>query len=160
MLENSEGSWRHDQHHCRCFSISRSCVNLLWSGLRGLGFAEQILEMDHGQAWGLRRKTSEIEQIHVKAMPDGRIESEMEPQPEYPIAHINPAHSYSPHREVGRLLSKLRIPFQRVVNVPSTCWRPIVILPKSLIHWKTLACIALLVLAAGFIAYAVWKRRS
>lgn len=157
-LGNTKGAWRHDQHHCRCYSIDKSKVRLLWDGLRSLGFERQMLEKDHGQAWGLRLKTSENEQIHIKAMPDGRIESEMEPQPEYPADHLNQARSYSPHRYLGHLLRELRIPFRRVRVVPPTCWRPVIDRPENPIRWEWFA-IAVLGFA-GLLAYALWGRRS
>ena len=150
-MGNPEDTWRHDRHHCRCYSVDKNRVNLLRDMLRGLGFEKQIAEEDHGQAWGLRLKTSGTEQIHIKAMPDGRIESEMEPQPEYPAAHIKQAHSYSPHRSLGSLLRELRIPFGRVRNVPLTCRRPVVNRPENPTRWECFA-----VAAAGLVGLAVW----
>lgn len=159
-LGNSKGAWRHDRHHCRCYKIDKSKIRLLWDRLRSLGFERQILEKDHGQVWGLRRKTSETEQIHIKAMPDGRIESEMEPQPEYPFAHINQEHSYSSHRDLGRLFRSLSIRFQRVRNVPSTCRRLVIVRPKSPTNWKVIVALAALVVLAALAAYALSRRRS
>lgn len=157
-MGNMEGAWRHDQHHCRCFSIDRGRVELFRDMLHALGFEKQIAEMPHGQAWGLRLKTSENEQIHIKAMPDGRIESEMETQPEYPADHLNQAHSYSPHRYLGRLLRELRIPFRRVRDVPHTCWRPVIDRPGNPVRWEWFAIAALGL--AGLLAYALRGRRS
>ena len=71
--------------------------------MRGSGF-EDVLQEDHGQAFGLRYLLSGRKQLHVKVMPGGRIEAEIEPPPEYPFAHLNQAHSYSAHAEVVALL--------------------------------------------------------
>ena len=159
-MGNKGGAWRHDRHHCRCYSVSRSKVRLLWDRLRSVGFERQIFEEDHGQAWGLRLKTSETEQIHIKAMPDGRIESEMEMQPEYPADHLKQAHSYSPHRHLGRLLRELRIPFRSVLDVPRTCRRPVIDRPENPTRWEWFAAGAGAVLGLAGLAYVLWGRRS
>ena len=151
---------RHDRHHCRCFRIGADTVRLLKKKLAGLGFEPQTFEMDHGHAWGMRLRTSEYEQIHIKAMPDGAIESEAEPPPEYPFAHLNPEHSYSSHRDVLRILRSLRIPFQRVRDVPPTCRRPAVVHPENPTGWEVLACAGLGFVAGLGTAAAVkhWRR--
>lgn len=159
-MGNGGGAWRHDRHHCRCYSVDKSRVALLRDMLRGLGFEKQIAEEDHGQAWGLRLKTSGTEQIHIKAMPDGRIESEMEPQPEYPAAHIKQAHSYSPHRSLGSLLRELRIPFRSVRDVPRTCRRPVIDRPENPTRWEWFAVATTVALGLAGLAYALWRRRS
>ena len=141
MDATSDGG-RHDRHHCRCFSVGAHTVGPLREKLVGLGFEPQMLEMPHGQVWGMRLRTSEHEQIHIKAMPDGMIESEAEPPPEYPLAHLNPKHSHSPHRDILGILRSLRIPFQRVRDVPATCRRPVVILPDNPVGWEEIAVAA------------------
>ena len=152
------GRRRHDRHHCRCFSIDAGMLRMLKKKLAGLGFKPQMFEEDHGQVWGLRLKTSEYEQIHIKAMPDGVIESEAEPPPQYPLAHLDKKYSHSPHRYVGGILRRLRIPFQTARDVPSTCRRPIVARPKNLVDAKTIGLIAAIVLGA-FTAGVVYGRR-
>ena len=159
-MGNGGGAWRHDRHHCRCYSVDKGSVRLLWDRLRSIGFERQILEEDHGQAWGLRLKTSETEQIHVKGMPDGRIESEAEPQPEYPFAHINQEHSYSPHRDLGLILRALSVKFQRVRDVPSTCRRIVAVRPKNPLSWKEILAGIAVAALVGIVAYLLWKRRS
>ena len=151
---------RHDRHHCRCFRVGVRMVRPLKDALAGLGFKQQTLEENHGQAWGLRLRTSEYEQIHIKAMPNGVIESEAEPPPEYPFAHLNPEHSYSSHRDVLRILRRLRIPFQRVRDVPPTCRRPAVVHPENPTGWEVLACAGLGFVAGLGTAAAVkhWRR--
>ncbi len=42
-------------------------------------------------------------------MPDGNIESEMEPPPAYPAAHLNQEHSYPAHQETEKVLRKAKI---------------------------------------------------
>lgn len=159
-MASSGGRKRHDRHHCRCFSIDAGMLRLLKKKLAGLGFKPQTLEADHGQAWGLRLRTSEYEQIHIKAMPNGVIESEAEPPPEYPFAHLNPEHSYSSHRHVLRILRSLRIPFQRVRDVPSTCRRPVVVHPENPTGWEAFAWAAGLGFGLGAAAAIAYRSRS
>ena len=148
MDVTSDGG-RHDRHHCRCFSVGAHTVGQLREKLVGLGFKPQTLEVQHGQVWGLRLRTSEYKQIHIKAMQNGMIESEAEPPPEYPIAHLNPEHSYSSHRDVGAILRSLRIPFQRVRDVPATCRRPVVVHPDNPTGWEAIAGAAGLCIVIG-----------
>lgn len=122
---------------------------------------ETTLQEDHGQVFGLRRRLSEYEQVHVKVMPDGAIEAEIEPPPEYPAAHINQKHSYSPHRYIRKTLCRMGIPFSVVRDVPATCLRPVIVRPKSPTGWKTFVVIgAVVTVGASAFAYFWAKRKS
>ena len=150
-----------DPHHCRCFVLDREWIGVLKRKLIRRGFGQQIAEEDHGQVWGLRKKLTEREQIHVKAMPDGLIESEMEPPPEYPVEHLNPRHSYSAHKQVLSVLRSVGIRFRRVRDTPPTCAMPKIVRPKRYTHWVTIAIVMALVAAAiALVVYAISKRRS
>ena len=134
-------------------------VRPLKDALAGLGFGPQIAEMPHGQAWGLRLRVSKYKQIHIKAMPNGVIESEAEPPTEYPFAHLNPEHSYSSHRDVLRILRRLRIPFQMVRDVPPTCQRPVAVHPENPVGWEVLAW-AVLGFGLGATVAIAYRSRS
>ena len=106
----------------------------------------------------MRRRLSEREQVHIKVMPDGWIESEIEPPPEYPLAHVNPAHSYSSHDAVRAILHECGMGFRMVAEVPSSCLNPAVVRPHKPTHWKKIAgvvSVAALVLLGAYIANKV-----
>lgn len=149
-----------DRHHCRCFWVGRRRISRFRALLAGIGFEEQVLEENHGQAFGMRRKMSEREQVHIKVMPDGWIESEIEPTPEYPLAHVNPAHSYSSHDAVRAILRECGIQFRMTVNVPSTCLNPTVVRPHRPTHWRKIAGIASVAALALLGAYIANKVKS
>ena len=148
-LQNSS-----DEHHCRCFKISPSDIEECKTKLVKSGFEEQILEENHGQVFGLKLKILEILQIHFKAMPDGIIEAELEPPPEYPLAHINQIHSYPPHKGIALLLSLLGIKYKIIPPVPKTCHSPTIIDPDKPLKWWEIVIIG--VIAAG-IGYLIVK---
>ena len=79
-------------------------------------------------------------QHHIKVMPDGNIESEMEPPPAYPAAHLNSKHSYSAHQETEQVLRLARIGYDILTSIPSTCINPKIVKPNKPTH------------AAGFVA--------
>lgn len=123
-------------------------------------FEPVTLQEDHGQVFGLRRRLSEHEQTHLKVMPSGTIEAENEPPPEYPFAHLNQTHSYSPHRGIRKLLRDMGITFRVVTDVPDTCWRPVVVRPKSPVSRETLLVIGAVGIALGAGVYVWYKGRS
>ena len=106
--------------------------------MRSSGF-EDILQEDHGQAFGLRYLLSRREQLHVKVMPSGLIEAEIEPPPEYPFAHLNQTHSYSAHAEVDAMLRGWGVGFRTARAVPEACLDPVVVSPRNPTHWS--ACV-------------------
>ena len=83
-----------DFHHCRCFSIPKLQFRNFVSKLKNLGYSEPFFEEDHKQIIGLTKRLSTDYQIHVKLMKTGRIEAEIEYPQDFPMAHINPIHSY------------------------------------------------------------------
>ena len=54
-------------------------------------------------------------------MPDGNIESEMEPPPAYPAAHLNQEHSYPAHQETEKILREAKIEYDIINPIPNTC---------------------------------------
>lgn len=158
-MRQAPGDPTHDRHHCRCHRVLPYRIRKLKDRMTCLGF-EQVLEEDHGQAFGRRLRLSEHEQLHVKVMPGGWIEAEIEPPPEYPLAHINPRHSYSAHHAVIDMLGKCGIRFRTVPTVPSTCLEPMVDRPDRPTHWKVLVSALGLAIATFFGVLAVNKLRS
>ena len=143
-----------DKHHCRCFKISPTDIILCKKNLIELGFEPQIAEENHGQLFGLKRKILELLQIHVKVMPNGIIESELEPPPEYPFAHMNEIHSYPPHEGMPILFELLKIKYEIIQPVPDTCHLPTIIDPDSPLKWWHILIIGI---AAVGISYVIVK---
>lgn len=109
-----------DPHHCRCFSIYAPDIENFRAALLYFGFKDELQE-DHGQVFGYVLRVKDKLQLHVKVMPDGGIESEMEPPPAYPAAHLNPEHSYSAHQETEQVLRLSRIRYGVIPEIPHTC---------------------------------------
>ena len=149
-----------DRHHCRCFWVGRRGISRFRALLAGIGFEEQVLEANHGQVFGMRRKMSEQEQVHIKVMPDGWLESEIEPPPEYPLAHVNPAHSYSSHDAVRGILHECGMEFRMVADVPRSCLNPTVVRPYRPTHWKKIAGVASVAAFALLGAYIANKVKT
>ena len=101
-----------DHHHCHCFKILESHFDLLKNKLESNGF-EDRLQFQNGQLYGLIKKINDEEQIHIKVMPSGVIEAEIEPSHDYPFAHLNQKHSYSAHNQLQQLLHQFGIPYVR-----------------------------------------------
>ena len=154
-MKDSENS--SDEHHCRCFKISPSDIEKCKTKLVKLRFEEQILEEDHGQVFGLKRKILEILQIHFKVMPDGIIEAELEPPPEYPLAHINQIHSYSPHDGMSPLLGLLGIKYEIIPPVPKTCHLPTIIDPDKPLKWWEIVIIGVAAVGIGYLIVKALK---
>jgi len=147
QLENTS-----DSHHCRCFKISQSDIENCKTKLEELGFEEQPGgEQDHGQVFGLRYRLEKLLQIHWKVLPTGTIESEMEPPPEHPGAHINPTHSFPPHKMIEELLNKMNISYAVLTPIPKTCIEPEIIDPDHPLEWWEMLVLGLLGVAASFI---------
>ena len=112
----------HDRHRCRCHKVPAHKIRKLRDRLTCLGF-EPVPE-DHGHVPVMRRRLSEHGQLHVKVMPNGRIEAKIAHSPEYSQAHIGQKHSCSAHRAVIDVLGKCEIKFRTEHVVPSTCLDP------------------------------------
>ena len=94
------------------------------------GFKDELQE-DHGQTYGYVLRVEDQLQHHVKVMPDGNVESEMEPPPAYPAAHLNPKHIYSAHQETEQVLRLARIRYDVMTPISSTCINPKIIKPNK-----------------------------
>ena len=149
-----------DRHHCRCFWVGRRRIRRFRALLAGIGFEEQVLEENHGQVFGMRRKMSEREQVHIKVMPDGWIESEIEPTPEYPLAHIKSMHSYSSHDAVRSILHECGMGFRMVADVPEPCLNPTIVRPHKPTHWTTIVGVISVAALTLLGAYIVNKVKS
>ena len=110
-----------DPHHCRCFSIPKLQFRNFEAKLQNFGFSEPLFEEDHHQILGLTKPIYEYYQIHVKLMRKGRIEAEIEYPQDYPMAHLNPTHSFSAHTELNSFLNTLQIPYKCKRIPPITC---------------------------------------
>lgn len=126
-----------DPHHCRCFSISKLHFRDFEMRMRGFGCNEPFFEDDHKQILGFTKRISEYYQIHAKLMPTGRIEAEIEPPQDYPMAHLNSTHSFSAHPELKALLTTLQIPYKCKRTPPDTCMNRQVIPPQDPTHMNT-----------------------
>ena len=153
-------NWKNssDKHHCRCFKINPNDIEICKKKLIEKGFEKQPGgEEDHGQVFGLRRKLLEILQIHFKVMPDGIIESELEPPPEYPGAHINQIHSYPAHEGIPVLLDHLGIRYTVIQPIPDTCHLPTMIDPDKPLKWWHFLIIGLAAVGIGYLIIRVLK---
>lgn len=156
MIKNSSNS--SDEHHCRCFKINSNDIDFFKKKLIELNFEEQPGgEQDHEQVFGLRRRLLELLQIHIKVMPDGLIESELEPPPEYPGAHVNQLHSYSPHDGLPILLEHIRTEYTIIQPVPDTCHLPKIIDPDKPLKWWHFLIIGLAVVGIGYLMVKILK---
>lgn len=141
-----------DKHHCRCFKINPNDIEICKSRLEKLGFEKQpVGEENHGQVFGLRNRFKELLQIHWKIMPNGIIESEMEPPPEYTGAHLNQIHSFPPHEDVKLLLNEMKLSYDIIYPIPKTCVTPIIVEPDKPLKWWEILVLGLAGAAAAFI---------
>lgn len=146
-----------DPHHCRCHQLTSLDEDVLTRLVDG-GFEDQILEEDHGQILGIRKKLGKYTQIHVKIMEDLSIEGEIEYQPEFPFAHTNKTHSYSAHKEIQEIFNQLGISHFLKQTPPLTCIKRKIIKAIKPTHWTTIVGgIALAGLAIGAVYYATKK---
>ena len=139
-----------DPHHCRCFFINNDYVDDFKNFLLDSGFKDEFQE-DHGQLYGYVLRVKDQLQFHIKVMPDGNIESEMEPPPAYPAAHLNPEHSYSAHKETKQVLRLSRIGYSVVSPIPDSCIHRKIKKPNKPTHAADFALAAILGVAGGVI---------
>lgn len=148
-----------DEHHCRCFMIRPEDITVCKKCLEEAGFEKQPGgEENHGQTFGLRYRLAELLQLHFKVMPNGQIESEFEPPPEYPGAHLNQKHSYPPHEILPLLLNTIGLKYTMSTPIPDTCNLPKSIKPdRPLSSWE-MAFIVLAALGTGYLIYKIFKK--
>lgn len=150
-------NYKDDQFHCRCFRVNSQDVVEIKQQLESLKFYKEF-EEDHGQILGLVLRVKDDLQLHFKVMPDGIIESEMEPPPAYPAAHINQEHSYSAHHELQQLFSQyLSVWYSVKPNTPSTCIDRIVKKPVNPTHAATFAALGGLAVLGGLLVKHLLK---
>lgn len=123
-----------DPHHCRCFSIPKTHFRYFETQMQNFGCSEPFFEDDHKQIIGFTKRISEYYQIHVKLMCTGRIEAEIEPPQDYPIAHLNSTNSFSAHPELNVLLNRIQIQHKCKKNIPNTCTHRQIIPPENPTH--------------------------
>jgi hypothetical protein len=123
-----------DPHHCKCFTILKPSLWEFERRMRASGYHEPMLEEDHGQYCSFAKRISEYWQIHIKLKTSGRMEAEIEPPQDYPMAHLNSNHSYSAHNDLSVLLAELGIPFTCRRTIPFSCTQPVVLTPLQPTH--------------------------
>jgi len=102
----------HDPFHCNCFAIDPRYSVVLQTNLLNNGFFNPIQE-NHGQTLGLAKNIDDTLQFHIKTMPSGKIEAEIEPQTKY-VEHLNQNYSSPAHFQVKQVLDTLRIPYRQI----------------------------------------------
>ena len=68
-----------DPHHCICYSINPLDIEDFDAELRNLGFHYPLLDQERSQILSIVLTNGDDKQIHIKVMPDGQIEAEIEP---------------------------------------------------------------------------------
>jgi len=101
-----------DPYHCNCFVVDPQYSEILKNGLIQNGFFNPFQE-NHGQTFGLAKNLDKTLQFHLKKMPDGKIEAEIEPQTQF-IEHLNQKFSSPAHFQVKQVLDALRIPYTQI----------------------------------------------
>lgn len=140
-----------DPHHCRCYRIHKDYIEDFKNFLLKSGFKDGLQE-DHGQLYGYMLRVDQYTQFHIKVMPNGRIESEMEPPQDYPFEHINQEYSYSAHEETRQILAMSRVRRFVTQHIPSTCRRPRIKKSDNPTHvGKIIAGVAVGIVAAAIL---------
>lgn len=151
----------HDPHHCRCFRVRKSDILTYKTGLESLGFRETSLQLDQGQLFELVRSDGNGKQMHIRIMPLGQIESEIEPSPSYPFAHLNPLHSYSAHLELEQIFRKwIRISYKRRIRMPITCFKRVIVEPQSPTYIVTFVFVIIAVVVICYVIYRLSKKED
>jgi len=152
---------QNDPHHCMCYSIDPLDIDDFENELRDLGFHYPLLDQEKGQILSLVLTNGDDKQIHIKVLPDGQIEAEIEPTSKYPFAHLNQKHSYSVHRDLGELFSKyLTVSHKKKLIPPLSCLRPLIVEPINPMPIGTLIVGAAAVLLIGGALYYLTKDSS
>ena len=101
-----------DQFHCNCFVIDPRYSVALQTNLLNNGYFNPFQE-NRGQTFGLARNLDDTLQFHIKTMPNGKIEAEIEPQTKY-VEHLNQNYSSPAHFQVKQILDAFRIPYRQI----------------------------------------------
>jgi len=117
-----------DPYHCNCFAIDTRYSEYLRTNLIQNGYFYPLQE-NHGQKFGLATNIDQTLQFHIKTMPSGKIEAEIEPQTQY-VEHLNQDYSSPAHHYVKQVLDALRIPY-RQINSSMTCLSGIIKRPSK-----------------------------
>ena len=150
---------QNDAHHCMCYSIDPLDIDDFENELRDLEFHYPLLEQEKGQILSLVLTNGDDKQIHIKVMPDGQIEAEIEPTSKYPFAHLNQKHSYSAHQELGELFKKhLSIQFKKKLIPPLTCIKRVIVKPVNPMPIETVVVGAVVSVAIVGALYYLLKK--
>lgn len=118
----------YDPHHCKCFYIDPSLTDKFRKIPEEERFQDTNFQFQQGQIYGLVKNIDNDKQTHVRVMPDGELEAEIESCPEYPFAHLNQKHSYSAHPELEELLKrKMYNKYHQKKLPPLTCIKRIIV---------------------------------
>ena len=139
-----------DPHHCKCYFVHNDDIEDFKDFLLDSEFEDELQE-DHGQLYGYVLRVEDELQLHIKVMPDGNIESEMEPPPAYPAAHLNPEHSYSAHKETRQVLRLSRVGYDVTTPIPNTCIHRKIKKPNKPTHAAGFALMGILGIAGAVI---------
>ena len=139
-----------DPHHCKCYFVHNDDIEDFKDFLLDSEFEDELQE-DHGQLYGYVLRVEDELQLHIKVMPDGNIESEMEPPPAYPAAHLNPEHSYSAHKETRQILQLSRVGYDVITPIPRTCIHRKIKKPNKPTHAAGFALMGILGIAGAVI---------
>lgn len=145
-----------DPHHCRCFFIYTADIEHFRRYLLNGGFTDGLQE-SHGQLFGYMLRVEDKLQCHIKVMPDGQIESEMELPHAYPVDHLNPEYSYSAHEETKLVLVLSGVRYDIPHPIPDTCKRPKIKEPDNPIHVSTIVGSVLAGAVAGAILGSLFR---
>ncbi len=102
----------HDPFHCNCFAIDPRHSVVLQTNLLNNGYFNPFQE-NHGQTFGLARNLDDTLQFHIKTMPNGKIEAEIEPQTQY-VEHLNQNYSSPAHFQIKQVLDAFKIPYRQI----------------------------------------------
>ena len=147
-----------DLHHCRCFKIDPKDIDVCKTRLIKMGFEKQSLEQNHGQVFGLKYRLLELLQMHFKVMPDGIIESELEPPPDYPGAHLNQKYSSPSHDGIRPLLNHIGIDYTIIEPIPETCNLSKILRPDRPMKWWEIMIIGLAAVGLGYLLIREFKK--
>jgi len=151
---------QNDPYHCHCFSIDESDIDEFREQLEEIGFRDTIWQDDDDFEFGLVLRIDEYTQMHVKVDSEGRIESEIEYPPDYPIAHLNQKHSHSAHRELSEVFKDIRMPHKSRHFPPRSCLRPKIVSAINPSHAETVAGGLLVLGAVSTLLYLMSRERN